>query len=115
MLKTWWCDDGGAATSAQLDLPSEHARKTFEIYRTLVEVDTSKTKGNTPKVARYLADELIAAGFPPADIEIPQIGDLASLIEIDKPVVRARYEFAESGTPGLGTLIERYLSERKLV
>jgi acetylornithine deacetylase/succinyl-diaminopimelate desuccinylase-like protein len=65
---------------AQLDLPSEHARKTFEIYRTLVEVDTSKTKGNTPKVARYLADELIAAGFPPADIEIPQIGDLASLI-----------------------------------
>ena len=50
-----------AAQAAAYDDVSEHARKTFEIYRTIVEVDTSKTKGNTPRVARYLADELIAA------------------------------------------------------
>jgi len=65
---------------AQQEQLSEHARKTFEIYKTIIEVDTSKAMGNTPKVARYLADELIAAGFPEQDIEILRKGDLAALI-----------------------------------
>jgi acetylornithine deacetylase/succinyl-diaminopimelate desuccinylase-like protein len=59
---------------------SEHALKTFEIFKTIVEVDTSKAMGNTPKVARFLADELIAAGFPEEDVEIVRMGDLAALI-----------------------------------
>jgi len=59
---------------------SEHAIKTFEIFKTIVEIDTSKAAGNTPRVARYLADELIGAGFAPGDIEVPRIGDLAALI-----------------------------------
>jgi carboxypeptidase PM20D1 len=66
--------------TAPEDSSSEHARKTMEIYRTIVEVDTSKETGNTPKVARYLADELRAAGFPGDDIEIVRKGDLASLV-----------------------------------
>jgi acetylornithine deacetylase/succinyl-diaminopimelate desuccinylase-like protein len=66
--------------AAQGEQLSEHALKTFEIYKTIVEVDTSKAMGNTPKVARYLADELIAAGFPEDDIEIVRMGDLAALI-----------------------------------
>jgi acetylornithine deacetylase/succinyl-diaminopimelate desuccinylase-like protein len=66
--------------AAQPENLSEHALKTFEIYKTIVEVDTSKAMGNTPKVARYLADELIAAGFPEEDIEILRKGDLAALI-----------------------------------
>jgi predicted GTPase len=41
--------------------------------------------------------------------------DLGALIKIDKPVVRARYEFAEAGEPGLGHLLERFLVERNLV
>ncbi len=41
--------------------------------------------------------------------------DLAALIDINKPIVRVRYEFEESGTPGLGTLIEEFLTARKLV
>ncbi|MDJ0805609.1 MAG: cyclic 2,3-diphosphoglycerate synthase [Gammaproteobacteria bacterium] len=41
--------------------------------------------------------------------------DLAALIQIDKPVVRARYEFAEVGTPGLGSLVEAFLQQRALV
>jgi len=40
--------------------------------------------------------------------------NLDALIEINKPVVRARYEFAEAGDPGLGSLVERFLSERAL-
>jgi len=41
--------------------------------------------------------------------------DLATLIEINKPVVRARYEFAEIGEPGLGSLVEAFLKQKNLV
>jgi len=65
-------------TVAQGD--DEHARKAFEIYKTIVEVDTSKAQGNTPRVARYLADELMAAGFPEDDVRVVPKGDFATLI-----------------------------------
>jgi carboxypeptidase PM20D1 len=61
-------------------LRGEHAQKTLEIYRTIVEVDTSKNTGNTPRVARYLADELLAAGFAEQDVRIVPRGDFATLI-----------------------------------
>ena len=35
--------------------------------------------------------------------------DLAALIHVNKPVFRARYEFAELETPGLWTAVERLL------
>jgi acetylornithine deacetylase/succinyl-diaminopimelate desuccinylase-like protein len=59
---------------------SEHAQKTLEIYQTIIEVDTSKTTGNTPQVARYLAGELIAAGLPSEDVEVVLMDDTAALI-----------------------------------
>ena len=62
------------------DRLSEHARKTLEVYRTIIEVDTSKHTGNTPKVATYLADELIAAGFPAEDVEVVMKPPFAALI-----------------------------------
>jgi predicted GTPase len=37
--------------------------------------------------------------------------DLQALIDIDKPVVRACYELAEVGEPGLGGLVEAFLDE----
>jgi predicted GTPase len=40
--------------------------------------------------------------------------NLDALIEIDKPVVRARYEFAEAGEPGLASLIENFLQQQGL-
>ena len=40
--------------------------------------------------------------------------DLAALIEIDKPIVRARYEYAELEKPGLGESIDAFLAERGL-
>ena len=79
LLTSLWLSIGLTA-ELQLDLPSEHARKTFEIFRSIVEVDTSKTKGNTPRVAHYLADQLIAAGFPADDIEVVRLDDLAALV-----------------------------------
>jgi predicted GTPase len=38
--------------------------------------------------------------------------DLGKLIAIDKPIVRVRYEFAEMGAPGLGSLVEDFLEAR---
>jgi predicted GTPase len=35
--------------------------------------------------------------------------DLAALLDIDKPIVRARYEFAEAGEPTLGALVDGFL------
>jgi acetylornithine deacetylase/succinyl-diaminopimelate desuccinylase-like protein len=67
------------SVSAQ-DTNSEHARKTLEIYERIIEVETSKNLGNVPEVANYLADELIAAGFPRGDIEVLPVGETAALI-----------------------------------
>ena len=36
--------------------------------------------------------------------------DLAALIALDKPVVRARYEYVDSETPGLAAELERFLA-----
>jgi predicted GTPase len=38
--------------------------------------------------------------------------DLAALVELDKPVIRARYEFADAGGPTLGAIVDRFLAER---
>ena len=40
--------------------------------------------------------------------------DLGALIEINKPVVRARYEFAELGLPKLSALVKAFLRQRQL-
>ena len=37
--------------------------------------------------------------------------DISALIQINKPVVRARYEFAEVGEPGLRSLLEEFLAK----
>jgi len=69
-----------STVSVAEDRSSEHAKKTLEIYKTIIEVDTSKNRGNTPKVAQYLADELLAAGFPPEDIEVVPKPPFAALV-----------------------------------
>ena len=44
--------------------------------------------------------EVVVAGTPM---------DLAALVPLDKPVVRARYEFAEAGEPTLGSIIDAFV------
>ena len=68
---------GAIATQNTL---SEHAQKTLEIYTRIIGVESSKNLGNVPKVAKYLADELLAAGFPEKDVEIVPLGETVSLI-----------------------------------
>lgn len=69
----------GGVVVAQ-DRNSEHAKKTLEIYTRIIEVETAKNLGNVPKVANYLAGELIAAGLPAEDVEVLPIGETAALI-----------------------------------
>jgi predicted GTPase len=38
--------------------------------------------------------------------------DLAALIALDKPVVRARYEFEDAGEPTLGSLVDDFVARR---
>ncbi len=38
--------------------------------------------------------------------------DLAALLRVAKPVVRARYEYAETGTPGLWAYVDDFLTQR---
>jgi predicted GTPase len=38
--------------------------------------------------------------------------DLAALIQLDKPVVRARYEYADAGIPTLGAVVDEFLTQK---
>jgi predicted GTPase len=40
--------------------------------------------------------------------------DLSSLMKLNKPVVRAHYEFAEIGEPKLSAQIEQFLARKNL-
>ena len=77
-----------STSHAEPDMNSEHAQKTLEIYRHIIGVESAKNLGNVPEVANYLAGELIAAGFPRADVEVLAVGETAALI--------ARYRGDES-------------------
>jgi predicted GTPase len=48
--------------------------------------------------------EVIVAGTPI---------DLAALLELDRPVVRARYQFEEADPRGLGEVVEKFLASRR--
>jgi len=38
--------------------------------------------------------------------------DLAALIDVPQPILRARYEFADAGEPRLGPLVDAALARR---
>jgi len=59
---------------------STHARTALDIYRHIIEIDSSSESGGAPRVAAYLASQLIAAGFPTKDIEVIPLEDTAALV-----------------------------------
>ena len=64
--------------------------------------------GYSPEQLAALARSIDAV---PADVVVSGTPiDLAALVPLAKPVVRARYEFAEVETPGLGGEIDRFLA-----
>ena len=41
-----------------------------DVYRELIETDTSHSSGDTTKAAELLARRFVAAGFPAADVQV---------------------------------------------
>ena len=64
--------------------------------------------GYQPAQLEALRDTINAAA---ADVVVAGTPiDLAALVHIDKPVVRARYDFVETAEPKLGDLIDAFLT-----
>jgi predicted GTPase len=68
--------------------------------------------GYGPGQLQALSESIAAATADVVVVATPM--DLAALIRISKPVVRARYEFADAGEPALGELVEAFLTERQV-
>ncbi|MEE8332788.1 MAG: cyclic 2,3-diphosphoglycerate synthase [Alphaproteobacteria bacterium] len=66
--------------------------------------------GYSPGQLAALADTINAAD---ADIVVSATPcDIASLVGITKPIVRARYDYAEIDEPGLGALVDAFMETR---
>ena len=62
-------------------VPSDpNEAKAREIFERVIAFKTSEGFGQVPALARYLADELRAAGIPDADMNIVPLGETASLV-----------------------------------
>src|SRR5436309_8484688 len=57
----------GATQSGLSDAERQLAR---DIFRELIEINTTDSLGNTPRAARAMAQRLLAAGFPAADVRV---------------------------------------------
>ncbi len=69
--------------------------------------------GYNPSQLQALSETINAAV---ADVVVSATPcDLAALIEINKPVIRASYKFAEVGEPGLGSVVNSFLRKRDLI
>jgi predicted GTPase len=64
--------------------------------------DADQLQGLRETINRAAADVVVAA--TPLD--------LAALLALQKPVVRARYEFADAGEPTLGSFVDAFLARR---
>ncbi len=67
-------------SQAAVESDSPHAAKTLEIYRHIIEVDSSQGSDGNQRIAAYLAQQLQAAGFPPEDLEVLELDDTAAFV-----------------------------------
>jgi predicted GTPase len=98
---------GGAATIVDpRDSATPGVREIFARYPHIgavlpaVGYDADQLRGLRETINRAAADVVVAA--TPLD--------LAALLALEKPVVRARYEFADAGEPTLGSLVDAFLA-----
>jgi acetylornithine deacetylase/succinyl-diaminopimelate desuccinylase-like protein len=59
-----------AAVAAQDGLSAADRQLARDIFRELIEINTTDSLGNTPRAARAMAARLSAAGFPAADVQV---------------------------------------------
>jgi len=68
------------ATAVQARALDANEAKAREIFRRVISYKTEIGQGQVPEMAKYLAGEFRAAGFPDADIHIVPLGETASLV-----------------------------------
>jgi len=96
---------GAAAIVDPRDSATPAVREIFARYPHIgpvlpaVGYDADQLRGLRETIDRAAADVVVAA--TPLD--------LAALLALEKPVVRARYEFADAGQPTLGSLVDAFL------
>jgi acetylornithine deacetylase/succinyl-diaminopimelate desuccinylase-like protein len=74
---------GRAGSAADLPPPDAAERQlAHDVFQQLVEINTTDSVGNTTVAAQAMADRLLAAGFPPADVVVlgpnPRKGNLVA-------------------------------------
>ena len=88
---------------------SDEIAAVFERHRHLGHVLPAMGYGT--EQIRALRETILAS-----DAEVVVAGtpiDLGALLDLDRPVVRARYEFEEVDEPGLGAVVDGFLAERR--
>jgi acetylornithine deacetylase/succinyl-diaminopimelate desuccinylase-like protein len=73
---------GSVAPSAAEPVPSPIQQLTREVYKELVEINTTQSVGDTHAAAKAMGARLVAAGFPRADVQVfqtaPRRGNLVA-------------------------------------
>ncbi len=59
-----------AGGAAQTETPAADRRLARDIFRELIEINTTDSLGNTPRAARAMAQRLLAAGFRAPDVRV---------------------------------------------
>lgn len=59
---------------------ADYANKALDMYKHVVEMRTAAGHGQVPKMAQYLADQLISGGFDKNDIHLIPVGETAALV-----------------------------------
>ncbi len=59
-----------AGAAAQTEAPAADRRVARDIFRELIDINTTDSLGNTPRAARAMAQRLLAAGFPAPDVRV---------------------------------------------
>src|SRR5438105_9961739 len=59
-----------ASATAATPPPAEYQKLAHDIYKQLIEINTSYSTGATTPAARAVADRLRAEGFPASDIQV---------------------------------------------
>ncbi len=71
---------------------TDHQRLALEIFRELVEIDTTDTHGDTTAAARAVEARLLAAGFPREDVRVivpaPRKGNVVARLRSPAPTRR---------------------------
>ena len=65
---------GAISAQGQFAMSETDRRLVREILAQLVAIPTTEGDGATPRAAQVLADRLLAAGFPRADVDVSGLG-----------------------------------------